>query len=623
MERKPRFRALIAGLLLVAGAAQAQPREEALSLNLMAYQSRSHVLTASAASVSGTLTIDDASEANVLFISDSKSLEIVLTSPNGERIVFGAPDAPNVYSRISPDPSDPGSLGANYLFVLSDPQPGAWTYEVREPSPITTERAVLVNLISASEVRTGLLGGGQDYRTDRDVRLALVTVEGESVLKNVSVSARLVKLGDPAFAGPAVTFRDDGTNGDETAGDGLFTASFQPGSPGRYNVLATVTGTNAQGNAFERSASANFTLQALSARLLGTFDDTGVDVDGDSLLDRIDLSPDLEILAAGQYNVAVTLKASNGATFTANRIQSFAVGTGNVAVAFPTEDLEQALSVDGPYQVAEVRVEKVDAEPLVTADVAFNLGDTAAYRLNQFQRDAIELVNGGTSEGIDTNGNGKFDFLRVRPRVDFLRSGFYSWSARLVDSDSTEIALASGQAFLAAGGADLTLTFNGSAIGANGADGPYFVKNLIVFGGGESLIVDDVHTTGPFAASQFEGYVADREPPQITAQATPAFLWPPDHRMVEILVNVTVTDNVDPNPEVRLESITSNQGENAIGDGNTSDDIVIDNGRIFLRAERSGVSGDRVYTLTYSARDDAGNVGFGTATVTVAHDQRN
>ena len=53
----------------------------------------------------------------------------------------------------------------------------------------------------------------------------------------------------------------------------------------------------------------------------------------------------------------------------------------------------------------------------------------------------------------------------------------------------------------------------------------------------------------------------DLQAAKLSVQATPSFLSPPDHRMVEIQVNVQVSDNRDPNPVVRLESITSNQGD--------------------------------------------------------------
>ena len=42
-----------------------------------------------------------------------------------------------------------------------------------------------------------------------------------------------------------------------------------------------------------------------------------------------------------------------------------------------------------------------------------------------------------------------------------------------------------------------------------------------------------------------------------------------------------------------------------------------------LRADRDGNGDRRVYTITFSVRDAAGNTGFATAKVTVSHDQGN
>jgi len=93
-------------------------------------------------------------------------------------------------------------------------------------------------------------------------------------------------------------------------------------------------------------------------------------------------------------------------------------------------------------------------------------------------------------------------------------------------------------------------------------------------------------------------------------------LWPPNHKLVEIAVNATAADDHDPNPTIGLLSITCNQPVNTTGDGNTNADIVVQGGRIFLRAERSGNS-DRIYTITYAAADAAGNSATASATVTV------
>ena len=93
--------------------------------------------------------------------------------------------------------------------------------------------------------------------------------------------------------------------------------------------------------------------------------------------------------------------------------------------------------------------------------------------------------------------------------------------------------------------------------------------------------------------------------------------------MVLITPSWTVSDDIDPTPEVSLVSIVANEGDDTIGDGHTSDDIQIgEDGSIYLRAERSGTGSDRIYTITYEAVDACGNVAVSSATVTVPHDRR-
>ncbi|NIX02619.1 MAG: hypothetical protein GWN13_31185 [Phycisphaerae bacterium] len=115
----------------------------------------------------------------------------------------------------------------------------------------------------------------------------------------------------------------------------------------------------------------------------------------------------------------------------------------------------------------------------------------------------------------------------------------------------------------------------------------------------------------------------DTTPPEFELSVTPAILWPPTHKMVPITPSWTVSDDIDPSPEVSLVSIVANEGDNTNGDGHTSNDIQIgEDGSIYLRAERSGLVTDRVYTITYEAVDACGNVTVRSVTVTVPHDRR-
>ena len=115
-------------------------------------------------------------------------------------------------------------------------------------------------------------------------------------------------------------------------------------------------------------------------------------------------------------------------------------------------------------------------------------------------------------------------------------------------------------------------------------------------------------------------YSGDTEPPVVSVTVSPGELWPANHRLVPIKVQATATDARDPSPSIRLERITSSEPENGIGDGDTNSDIVIEaDGRILLRAERSGAGPGRIYTIIYRAVDASGNIGFGSADVVVPH----
>jgi len=109
--------------------------------------------------------------------------------------------------------------------------------------------------------------------------------------------------------------------------------------------------------------------------------------------------------------------------------------------------------------------------------------------------------------------------------------------------------------------------------------------------------------------------VEDTTPPELSLTVEPSVLWPANHKMVEITSSWEVSDNCDEWPEVTLVNITINE------DGATEDDIQIGDEGIWLRAERSGIGDGRIYTITYRAVDDSGNVSIESAAVTVPHDK--
>ena len=119
----------------------------------------------------------------------------------------------------------------------------------------------------------------------------------------------------------------------------------------------------------------------------------------------------------------------------------------------------------------------------------------------------------------------------------------------------------------------------------------------------------------------------DKTAPAVTCAATPNRIWSPDHRLVTVTVTVKVTDGRSGSSGFTLSSVKSSEPDDApgLGDGATTGDIrgwVVGTNDVSgqLRAEREGAGHGRVYTLTYVARDAAGNQRTCAATVTVPHD---
>jgi len=114
--------------------------------------------------------------------------------------------------------------------------------------------------------------------------------------------------------------------------------------------------------------------------------------------------------------------------------------------------------------------------------------------------------------------------------------------------------------------------------------------------------------------------VDDKTPPTITG-LTPSkrILAPPNHKMVLITLDYTVSDNCLSDPNVTIH-ITSNEPVNGTGDGDTDPDWeVIDDHHIKLRAERSAQGAGRIYTITVTVNDGCNAPVSATTEVRVAH----
>lgn len=565
-------------------------------------EQKNYILKASTERIEGSVIIDDANEINLIFGNLSKNIEVELISPSGDRFSQRTQTSTkfqNIFLIFSPDSS------GLQIFKFSKPQPGKWKYIIHKRVPIDINQNIIFTLLTDSSIFAGIQGAREENWLNSNIKLELAALEDRYPIKQIAISTLIQSPGDRTLQKQPVKFRDDGLNGDRAANDGIFTASFKAREPGEFQVSGNVEGKTSKGNLFQRHVSTDFTVIRRTARFLKAFSDRGIDTNGDGLFERTIVSPAIRVLEAGEYFIRVTLKASNGETFFQNTRVKLPIGNVSPEIEFDTEDIKKYLKVDAPYQVSEVFLE---GDAYALKDRATNLGETKAYKIAQFQREAILLNGSAKSVGIDINNNGKFDYLDITIPVNFLYRGDYRWSASLATKDRTVIDISGGEGAFAAGDSQLKLRFNGAAIGDKKLLPPYIIQGFIVYGGGRSLNTDDDLPIPNFTAAQFEGFIPDRESPKINLSVEPLILKPADDRLVEIKINAQVSDNIDPNPSHSISSITTNDGQIVRGDRLISEDIEINSdGRIFLRA-KSKNGQLRIYTITYAARDSAGNL---------------
>jgi len=121
--------------------------------------------------------------------------------------------------------------------------------------------------------------------------------------------------------------------------------------------------------------------------------------------------------------------------------------------------------------------------------------------------------------------------------------------------------------------------------------------------------------------------INDTGEPTLAPVPNQTILWPPNHKMVDIVIEANASDESGL-PVTLTAQVKSNEPIDGLGDGDTAPDwaeLQIDQGTgtitLQLRAERSGSNNGRVYTITITATDDSGNSSTADVEIIVPHDK--
>lgn len=142
---------------------------------------------------------------------------------------------------------------------------------------------------------------------------------------------------------------------------------------------------------------------------------------------------------------------------------------------------------------------------------------------------------------------------------------------------------------------------------------------------------DDIYLTGNFKVRTWDAQkndiqnywgkleIEDITPPTLAVTLTPTILRQ-NEKFAPITATITVKDDLDPEPVIRLLSITANE---PIDKDDIKAKMFTDDRHFQLKADHDGKShAGRIYTVSYMARDASGNKTFVSATVTVPHDRK-
>ncbi len=213
---------------------------------------------------------------------------------------------------------------------------------------------------------------------------------------------------------------------------------------------------------------------------------------------------------AGTYRVLATLSDKEGHEITEGWTSNIvcAAGTQTFPVAFDGRAIYENGECGG-YVVSSAKLLEIGERYEAVVDTRSNLFTTTDYNYNQFEHSLVAMKSGGSDTATDFDGDGIYDQLDVTIPLyaDDLASGSYEWSASLMDAEGVLLGTAAGNVRFTSGsgGSSIEMSFDAEGIKASSLNGPYYVKNLILWGSGRTFTIGDEYATKAYKIQQWGG----------------------------------------------------------------------------------------------------------------------
>lgn len=246
--------------------------------------------------------------------------------------------------------------------------------------------------------------------------------------------------------------------------------------------------------------------QPQDAVFSGVYADQGIDTDADGVYDYLAVETEINVTVAGIYTVEGYLYGDSETAIAFGSNTAY-LDTGTQTVVLNFEGLHIAQSkIDGPYTLSYLTLYDEDEN---TVDFVYQPYETSAYSYTDFQSPTGFFRDTYSDYGVDTNGDGFYEYLTVEVGLNVITAGNYSTHGCLYDEHGNEIAGAYILTHLDTGNQTVTLNFAGNSIYKHGVSGSYNLSNLLLFDENGTLMDNrhDAYTTSAYDYANFQSLI--------------------------------------------------------------------------------------------------------------------
>ena len=431
-------------------------------------------------------------------------LDLVLYSPNGVRI---DPSVAAIDTNVSYGKGMIDDLSMA-IYVIQNPEPGDWTMEITAIDVPTEGEDYYAAAYLVSNISQTLSTDKEGYNQFEPISLRVDLSYGGIPLTGALVTLDIQKS-DATIDN--IPLFDDGSHGDIQAGDGTYSNMYTDTNVGgQYNLIVYSSGTTPDSYPFTRTVSKLVVVDTRKAKFCDIYSDHGTDIDGNELYNYLTVTMEINVMSAGNYTLEGWLYDINGREIV-SAYNNTNLDVGNQTISLNFDGLQiYKHEAFGPFNLGYLLF--LDKNNTLV-DYRYDAYNTTLYNYTDFQVPLAEFTRDYADYGIDSDGDGLYDYLAIDVGVNVITPGSYSVDGYLYDVNGDEIVWSIDHDSLDVGTHTMHLDFDGKSIQMRGVDGPYYLKDIILSGENWTFAdyISDAYNTSAYNSSDFVDPVRTEE----------------------------------------------------------------------------------------------------------------